>query len=116
VQNQDFSLNTPTQPAAPGTALVVYMTGMGELNPPLGTGETAPSSPLSEVVGLVEATLGGQAATVAFAGATPGFVGLQQVNVVVPELAAGEHELVITVDGVEANRVTVSVSPAPAGS
>jgi uncharacterized protein (TIGR03437 family) len=32
-----------------------------------------------------------------------------QVNVIVPALAPGEHEVVLSVDGVEANRVMVSV-------
>lgn len=109
IQNQDFTLNTPTNPAAPSSVLIVYMTGMGELNPPLATGEPASTSPHSLVVGSVEATVGGLPAVVEFAGGSPGFVGLVQVNVKLPALPAGEHEIVITVDGIEANRVQVSV-------
>ena len=109
VQNQDFTLNTPSRRAAPGTALIVYASGLGDLNPPVATGQAAPASPLAKVVGSVGVTIGGRPATVAFAGATPGYVGLMQVNVMVPALAPGEHEMVLSVDGVEANRVMVSV-------
>jgi uncharacterized protein (TIGR03437 family) len=109
IQNQDFTLNTPTNPAAPASALIVYTTGMGQLDPPLATGEPASTSPHSLVVGSVEATIGGLPAAVEFAGGSPGFVGLVQVNVRLPTLAPGEHELVITVDGIETNRVQVSV-------
>ena len=54
-------------------------------------------------------TVGYPARAAMFAGATPGYVGLMQVNVIVPALAPGEHEVVLSVDGVEANRVMVSV-------
>jgi uncharacterized protein (TIGR03437 family) len=111
VQNEDFSLNTPVRPAAPGSAIYVYMSGMGELEPPLATGQAAPAHPFSEVVARVEATIGGEPATVAFAGAAPGYVGLDQVNLIVPPLPPGEHELIVTADGAEANRVHVSVGP-----
>jgi uncharacterized protein (TIGR03437 family) len=59
----------------------------------------------------VTATIGRVAATVQFAGAAPGFVGLDQVNVLVPPALQGRGEVnvAITVDGAISNEVTVSV-------
>jgi uncharacterized protein (TIGR03437 family) len=61
-------------------------------------------------LGAVRATIGGTNASVEFAGAAPGFVGLDQVNVVVPKSLAGRGEvpIVLTVDGKTSNTVTVS--------
>ena len=59
----------------------------------------------------VSATVGGVAADVVGVAAQPEFVGLDQVNVLIPRAlaGAGEVEIVVTVDGVETNRVTVAI-------
>ncbi len=59
----------------------------------------------------VEAQLGGQPATVHFAGLAPGFVGLYQVNVEIPaDVASGsEVPLVLLQNGVPSNTVTIAV-------
>jgi uncharacterized protein (TIGR03437 family) len=77
--------------------LTVYLTGLGAVNPAVGDGEAAPSSPLSSTTNTIGARIGGQAATVQFAGLVPGSVALYQMNVQVPSTAtAGDHLLVIT--------------------
>jgi adhesin/invasin len=48
------------------------------------TGAAAPLDVLSNSVAPVIATIGGVPATVNFAGLAPGFVGLGQVNILVP--------------------------------
>lgn len=75
VVNQDGSLNTPTNPARRGQVIVVYCTGLGEVTR-TGTLQTA-VTPVTAVVDGVELP-------VAFAGLTPGFLGLYQVNVPIP--------------------------------
>jgi uncharacterized protein (TIGR03437 family) len=59
----------------------------------------------------VAATIGGVPAAVAYAGAQPTFDGLDQVNLTVPRslAGAGEVPVVLTVDGVTANVVTVRI-------
>jgi uncharacterized protein (TIGR03437 family) len=71
-----------------------------------GTGIAGRSS-LSNVT----AQIGGVNATVVYAGAQSQYLGLDQVNVNVPAVLAGAGEVpvVLTVDGVTANVVTISV-------
>ncbi len=71
-----------------------------------GTGFRHRSSLANVVV-----TIGGVAATVEYAGAQPSFVGLDQLNVVVPPSLAGrgEVEIRVTVDGILANIVTIHI-------
>jgi uncharacterized protein (TIGR03437 family) len=60
----------------------------------------------------VTATIDSQTAQVKFAGLAPNFVGLWQVDVIVPAgLAQGEYPLVISVDGQSSNAANVSVTP-----
>jgi adhesin/invasin len=98
----------PTRPAA-GSALALFVTGLGETTPPLASGSAAPTDALYTAIASVTAMIGGQAAQVLFAGLAPGYAGLYQVNVVVPQLAAGDYAVQITVGGVASNTVTVSV-------
>jgi uncharacterized protein (TIGR03437 family) len=59
----------------------------------------------------VTVTIGGVEAPVQYAGAAPGFVGLDQVNVLVPLTlqSRGESNVVVTADGVISNIVTINV-------
>ena len=71
-------------PATAGDTLVIYSVGLGAVTPPVTTGTASPSSPLASAAGTVTVTIGGQPVNPFFSGLTPGFVGLYQVNVVVP--------------------------------
>ena len=108
----DFSLVTSSHPAKPGEYLVMYLVGMGATNPSVASGAPSPSSaPLATVVLEPTVTVGGQAATVAFAGLTPGFVGLYQVNFQVPTGASsGELQVDVTQNGVAANPTLLPVA------
>ncbi len=111
VQNSDFSLNGPGNPAKAGSTIIAYLTGSGPVSPAVASGAPAPASPLSTVTSDKSASIGATAATVSFAGLAPGFVGLLQMNIVVPStLAAGEYPLNITIHGETSNSATISVS------
>jgi uncharacterized protein (TIGR03437 family) len=108
----DNSLNGPNSPAAPGDYLVVYLTGQGPVSgPALTDGVPLPAPPPLFTATLPNsATIGGKPATMTFLGLTPGFIGLAQADIQVPQLApAGDYPLVITINGVKSNAPTVSV-------
>lgn len=111
VQNQDYSLNATSSGAKVGSAIVAYLTGSGATTNPVPSGFAAPPSPLSYATASpITATIGDQPAQVVFAGLTPGFVGLLQVNIVVPaNLAAGDYPLVITMGAAKSNGPLVTV-------
>jgi uncharacterized protein (TIGR03437 family) len=107
--NQDGTINGPSQPASVGSVLQVYATGLGAVDHPVATGDATPLLPFSRTLATVDASLGGQSAEVQFAGLAPGFAGLYQVNVVVPQLAPGDYALEIIAGGVTSNAATVSI-------
>jgi uncharacterized protein (TIGR03437 family) len=107
--NPDNSVNSSARPVAAGTILSLYATGLGTVNPPVATGAAAGGNPPSSSTQGVTATIGGRAATVQFAGAAPGYAGLDQVNVIVPQVASGDYPAQIFVGSTASNTATVSV-------
>jgi uncharacterized protein (TIGR03437 family) len=116
-QNQDWSLNSPANPAKVGSILVVYLTGLGQVDNPVPTGAAAPVSPLSLPLLTGQAQLDGQATGLQFLGLAPGFVGAGQADVQVPSsISPGIHSLTVSVGGVTSNACTVSVGNHPLGA
>ena len=75
-------LTDENNPATAGDVLVMYCSGLGEVDPPVAAGVAAgPSRTVDELT--VE--IGGRSARVAFSGLAPGFSGLYQVNAAVPD-------------------------------
>jgi len=105
----DGTLNTPQTPAQPGQYVTAYLTGQGAVNPAAPTGDAAPLDPLSFPVAPVLVKIGGKAATLQFAGLAPGFVGLMQMNIQIPDVPAGELPLEVSVGGVSAQQTTISI-------
>lgn len=70
-------------PATAGNVIQIYASGLGVVNPPIAAG-AVPGSTLSTTVNQVQVTIANTDAPVLFAGLAPGFVGLYQVNVMVP--------------------------------
>jgi uncharacterized protein (TIGR03437 family) len=71
-------------PATAGDVLVIYAVGLGAVTPPVITGTPAPSSPLAQVAAPVNVTIGEQTVQPSFAGLSPGYVGLYQLNLTMP--------------------------------
>jgi adhesin/invasin len=65
---------------------------------------------LTNATSAVTAKVGSADATVSFTGLTPGFIGLVQMNIVVPSgLAPGVYPLSVTIDGQTSNSATIAV-------
>ena len=109
MQNDDYTVNNTDNPAKAGSYVVAYLTGVGRLDNPVATGGGAGSDPLSRPRAAVSVTIGNQPAEIAFAGMSPGFVGLTQVNLKIPNLTAGDYPLVVTVNGEKSNVATLTV-------
>lgn len=84
VLNQDLTVNSPMNPAARGSMIVLYATGAGSMNPQPADGQV--TNAISYPNLPVQVTIGGVAANILYSGVAPGEVaGLIQINCVVPE-------------------------------
>lgn len=115
--------------AHPGEELIVYTTGLGQTNPPLTAGHAAAqSSPTvaqfnldfnywANALATRPGTVGATVVQPLFTGATQGYVGLYQINLVVPPIQPGMEACVnnaaVPGGGIAvASNLTVSVGSA----
>jgi uncharacterized protein (TIGR03437 family) len=82
--NQDGSVNSPSNPAAPGSIISVFGTGLGAMTPPLPDGFVA-QQPVNVPAALPEAVVNNQPGEILYIGNAPGVVqGVVQVNLRLP--------------------------------
>jgi IPT/TIG domain. len=125
IVNQDGSFPMPatqglaSHPAKAGDALTIYAIGLGPTNPAAATGAGAPAAePLARVAATNRVFFGGGLFSDTnvetkplFVGLTPNFVGLYQINVVVPPEAPKGSEVRLLVGGDDgaSNSVTIAI-------
>ncbi len=119
ITHNDGSVISRSSPVRPGEPISVYLTGIGPLDRNIGDGNPAPSAPLANAFSKVRLLIDGQEAAVLFAGAAPGFSGLDVVVATVPGLLSQRFpQIVVEVQGVASNQITaggpslLNVSPA----
>ncbi len=114
----DYGL--PARPVRIGDFLVILATGLGAVDPPAVTGDDSLDEDGNfvqrNVVGDVRVFIGGVEAQVVFAGLSPQFPGVYQLNVIVGEgTPVGDAvSLVIEIGGLR-SREDVTIAVAPAG-
>ena len=110
--NQDFSVNTGTNPAAQESVVTIYAEGAGLMNPlpPDGSVISGNNLPMPALGVTVE--VNGQQAIVQYAGAAPGFVaGVLQVNFQLPPgLPSGTQVPVVLKVGRFSSNQNISVA------
>jgi uncharacterized protein (TIGR03437 family) len=86
VVNQDGTINSVANPAPRGSYVTIYAEGAGLMTPAMADGAVAALAlPLPAPVLPIGVIIRGEPATVAWAGAAPGYVsGLLQIDVIVP--------------------------------
>ncbi len=121
--NPDGSLAVPAslggRPVRRGEAIVIYAVGLGPTTPAVTAGTAAPANPLATVPGIDHVIFGGGGGfsgegvsqPVIFAGLTPNFVGLYQINVVVPDNAPVGDNVPLSIGGNAggSNRVKIAI-------
>lgn len=90
----------PTRATGEPNVIAVFLTGLGEDATDVDANVNA----------SLQATLDGQPVMVSYAGRAPGFAGLNQLNLVLPAgIAAGNHQLAVTRNGVASNTVSIAI-------
>lgn len=108
VLNTNYSVVMDNNPVQPGQVVQIYATGLGATTPSVTTGAAAGG--VARTNQTVTVTIGGQNAVVGYAGAAPGFVGVDQVNATVPNVGSGAQPVVISMGGAQsAGNVTIAV-------
>ena len=109
--NQDYSLNSDSNPAAAGSIVLLYATGAGQMTPAQADGSVTGYDNLPQPVLPVKVSIGGVPAQVLYAGAAPGMVaGVMQINVQVPAAVPSGDNLVSLTVGKTASPQSVTIA------
>lgn len=106
ILHANFQLADMNHPAKAGETVLIYCTGLGPVNFRPGDGAPAQGQ---VTVAKPTVTIGGVAAAVNFSGLAPNFVGLYQVNAVVPGGVHGNQPVRISIDGAASNSALLPV-------
>ncbi|MFN0170597.1 MAG: putative Ig domain-containing protein [Bryobacteraceae bacterium] len=108
-----FADGSPVKAGAPakaGDVITLFLAGLGATTVDVPAGSVSPADPPALAVTPVSVTIGGQVAEVAFAGLTPGLVGVYQVDLRIPEgLPPGVAEVILTQGNTLANIVRIPI-------
>jgi uncharacterized protein (TIGR03437 family) len=107
-QHADGSLISPDSPAQGGEVVVLYTDGLGRTSPDLLPGHVSGAAVPIVAAAQVKILVGGNPcppSDILYAGVTPGFAGLYQINVRLPETLPPDAEI----------RVSIGSAISPAG-
>lgn len=109
--NQNSTVNTSTNVALRGDIVQIYGSGPGAFSNPVVDGAAASGTTLNGTKSTPQVFIGGVPAEVQFSGLAPNFAALWQLNVKVPtqSFITGRVPVIVYVDGVNSNEVTIFV-------
>jgi uncharacterized protein (TIGR03437 family) len=84
------------RPARPGDVITAYGVGFGTVTPAIAPGVVVTQQ---NEIPNVTLSFGQTPATLTYRGLAPGFVGLYQFNITVPNVADGDHQINVTLGG-----------------
>jgi len=114
VLNEDgVTVNSESTPERRGRLVSLFGTGPGRFTQAVADGAPAPLTPLIRTVTDPVVYIAGVPAQVEFSGLTPTAVGVRQINVRIPDFTfiRGRVPVVVFVDGVDSNEVSIHVAP-----
>jgi hypothetical protein len=110
VHSSDFTLVSPSKPAAAGEILSLIATGLGPTVPEVDLGTAFPSAPLATVNSPLTVTVNGEAADVLAAVGYPGSVDGYQVNFQMPsDIQKGNASIQLTAAWIPGTPVSIPV-------
>ena len=102
ILHPSYALANTSNPAARGETVLIYCTGLGTVIPQAADGAAAVGA--TQTTANPTVTIGGVQTEIAYSGLAPGFVGLYQINAVVPSsLSAGNQPVIITANGTQSS-------------
>jgi uncharacterized protein (TIGR03437 family) len=108
--DSNYSLITTSNPAKRGQYISLFANSLGPVTNPPGDGVPASASPLSWTTTTPVVTIGGASANVIFSGLAPGYQGLYQINVQVPQSAnTGSVPISLQIGGATTPAATIPV-------
>lgn len=111
--NQDFSVNSASNPAPAGSVVTLYATGEGQTTPTGVTG-TITTTTLARPLEPVMVTIAGMQVTPLYAGSAPGLAeGVMQLNIQIPSNVPRGVPIpvVLIVGSIASNAATIVVAP-----
>ena len=109
ILHADYSLVNAAKPAIGGETVLIYLTGLGTVTPGLNDGTAGNVTTLYTADADVVVYVGGEQATVLFKGLAPGYPGLYQLNVTLPQFLKGSGNLPLAIQTLNAYHDQVDI-------
>lgn len=110
VLHADYSVVTASKPAVPGETVLVFLTGMGAVTPPVADGTAGKASPLSLTnASPLSVLVAGEPANIVFTGLAPGYPGLYQLNITLPSFFISPGNLPLALESPNAFHDQVAI-------
>ncbi len=108
VLHADYSLVSTSNPARKGETVQVFLTGLGDVNPPVPAGNPGQ---LTSTTTAFDVFVDDKPATITYSGLAPGLAGLYQMNIVIPISVTAAPNVRLDVQAPQAytSQVTIAV-------